>query len=116
MGTSCNIGYFDEDNGEYRYCHSGYDGYPGATGAELLENYPTLKDATRLVEGGNMGYPGNPYSALGDSWDRVKPKITCNISETLGEPFSYIFKKGKWMVSTKSGLFQDLRKHLGREE
>jgi len=95
MATRSRIAYSDYDVVS-SYHH--WDGYPEGLGAYLVKNYPTLEDAKRLVDGGDMstcmtedGKPlyygkrsewtdakGNKHSANygeDEAWERVKPVV-----------------------------------------
>ena len=51
MATRSRIAYSDYDVVSV-YHH--WDGYPEGLGKHLVENYPTLQDAIKLVDGGDI--------------------------------------------------------------
>ncbi len=104
MATRSRIAYSDYDVVSV-YHH--WDGYPEGLGKHLVENYPTLQDAIKLVDGGDISScmgegdvlyygsrskwkdeNGNKHSAnydLDEPWDQVKPEIHRDVSE-YGDP------------------------------
>lgn len=92
------------------YCH--FDGYVEGVGKKLKDDYSKgFDDAMeRLVCGGDMSSPGNPYHAVrGDEWERCCPMFYGSLPE-CSEEYEYIMGlDGVWRVSELEEMFKNDR-------
>ena len=63
MGTRCQFGYIDNNQGEASYCH---EGYIRAAGMTLYHNYTTLEQVKHLVSLGSLSVIGAKPTCTGE--------------------------------------------------
>lgn len=126
MATRSRIAYSDWDVVS-AYHH--WDGYPEGVGMHLVKHFPTLEDAKKLVNGGDMSscmhedgvvyygdYPAQQMEGShnrGEKWEDTKPKHhdcvddygsplctrISGVENFAGLEYLYIHMKGQWHVS-----------------
>lgn len=119
MGTPSLIGY-EVEPGIVRYCYCHWDGHLISNGKTLREHYKTEDQVRELVGKGDMSTLGSRCDAPeGHSYNT--PVADCTVyygrdrgetgvaarNQTIGmhfahpgTPYVYLFKDGKWFVST----------------
>ena len=111
MSTRSNIGYKikeGEKKGQYAFVYCHFDGYLEGVGKELKDNYNSYEEIVELVQGGDMSFPGEPYTDGGEDFNDLKPEIVEDIKDTFQQEYSYIWKDDKLIYSENGKTWREL--------
>lgn len=111
MSTRSNIGYKIKDGkkeGQYAFVYCHFDGYLEGVGERLKNEYNSYDEIVELVQGGDMSFPGTPYTSRGEDYNDLKPKIVEDINKTFRQEYTYIWRDDKLIYSENGKTWEDL--------